>query len=208
MPTVFQPGAFQPDTFSQYGGQQSSAIGFSSATTDGDDILAAAIGVSVDVTSATTDGADVLAAAVSPTVEFSSSTTDGADVLAAAVDVITALAFSSSTTDGEDALAAAILNPSGFDTHDYKPKKNDAARIRRLQDAIDRRQKIAAQFEEPEAESVAVAARVIEEIRVNGPSRESLEQISAHVEEMDRQIRALEDREREEADIFAIVSML
>ena len=87
----------------------SSSVSFSSATTDGADVLAAAVGPVVGLSSATTDGADVLAAVVAPVssgVDFSSATTDGADVLASVVGPVIGLA--SATTDGADTLTAVV----------------------------------------------------------------------------------------------------
>jgi hypothetical protein len=88
--------------------QVSVVVAFSSATTDGADVLSANVSPVVEFSSATTDGADTMAANVSPVVAFSSATTDGADVLAGAVDVT--VAFSSATTDGADVLAAVVDN--------------------------------------------------------------------------------------------------
>ena len=84
----------------------SSEINFSSATTEGADVLLANISVLVDSSSATTDGADILVGQVSVIVSVSSATTDGADVLAGNVSVI--VAVSSATTDGADTLAGLV----------------------------------------------------------------------------------------------------
>ena len=78
--------------------QPSGDCNFSSATTDGEDVLACAVevvgGIAIDFSSATTDGADVAAGQIAVIVAASSATTDGSDVLAAAID------FSSATTGG------------------------------------------------------------------------------------------------------------
>lgn len=81
-------------------------VSFSSATTDGADVLASNVSVSVALSSATTDGADVLAGAVSPVVGTTSSTTDGADVLASSVSPV--IGTTSETTDGADVLASTV----------------------------------------------------------------------------------------------------
>ena len=84
------------------------AVSFSSATTDGADVVAATVSVLVAASSATTDGSDVAAGQVSVRVGISSATTDGADVLAGSVGVV--VGVSSATTDGADVLIA-IVNP-------------------------------------------------------------------------------------------------
>jgi hypothetical protein len=95
----------------------------------------------VGVSSATTDGADVLASAVGPVVGFTAAVTDGADVLSATVVAVvvpsypggsllgfgpfstvplsalapakTAVGFSSATTDGADTLASVVDSGGG-----------------------------------------------------------------------------------------------
>ena len=63
------------------------SVDFSSATTNGADIGAAAVAPLIGVSSATTNGADIGAAQVSPVVGLSSATVNGADSLAALVDM-------------------------------------------------------------------------------------------------------------------------
>jgi hypothetical protein len=86
--------------------QGSNTASFSSATTDGADVLAAQVGLVVGFSVAVTEGADTLAANVSVIVAASSATTDGADVLAAVVPPI--VGITSATTDGADVLSAVV----------------------------------------------------------------------------------------------------
>ena len=84
---------------------QPDAVGTSSATTDGADVLGSNVAPVVATSSATTDGADVVAASVAPVVAASSAQTDGADT--AAANVAPVVGTSSATTDGADVLAAS-----------------------------------------------------------------------------------------------------
>lgn len=88
---------------------QSTTVSVSSDTTDGADVLSAAVGAIVAASSATTDGADTLSANVGPLVALSSATTDGADVLVANVaPQSSGVSMSSATTDGADVLNAQV----------------------------------------------------------------------------------------------------
>lgn len=135
-------------------GSAPSAVDFSSATTDGADVLAGQIAVIVAVSSATTDGADVLAGVVSPLVATSSATTDGADILTAAIAPLVAIssattdgadifagaiapliAVSSSSADGADVLSAQIFNAAvvvGHHGGDDAPKKHESKRLKKI----------------------------------------------------------------------------
>lgn len=81
-------------------------VAASSATTDGADVLNGQVSAIVAISSATTDGADVLSSLVSPLIGITSNTTDGADVLISTVSPL--VAVSSITTDGADVLAASV----------------------------------------------------------------------------------------------------
>lgn len=100
------------------------SVAASLAQTEGADVLAAQAGPRVAASLAQTEGADTLAAQAGPVVASSASLSEGADVLAAAVGVSAgSLQFSADLAEGADVLLAQVGTTQGGGYDDDKPKR-------------------------------------------------------------------------------------